>query len=249
MKKILIICILFCTTIGFGQNKALFSKANQAYADGNYEEAIKAYDEIIANGEASVALYFNLGNAHYKLNHIAPSIYNYEKALQLAPNDSDVKNNIEFARNMAMDAIEPVTHTGLSKTINSIIATFNYDTWGVFAIVGMVLFAICFLCYYYSVSSLSKRILFAVAIVFVCGSIASVVFAYNQRASLLNTRYGIVFSEEAPVRSEPNLRGDASFVLHEGTKAEILENFQEWYKIEIADGKQGWTKKENLKKL
>ncbi|WP_417885399.1 tetratricopeptide repeat protein [Zunongwangia sp.] len=249
MKKILILCILFCNTIGFGQNQELFDKANQEYADGAYEKAIADYNKIITNGDASVAVYYNLGNAHYKLNHIAPSIYNFEKALQLAPNDADVKNNIEFARNMAIDAIKPVTRTGLSKTVNNIIATFSYNTWAMFAVVAMFLFAISFLLYYYTSSSLKKRILFALATIFILGSITSIIFAYNQHTLVLNTNYGIVFQEEAPVRSEPNLRGNSSFILHEGTKAEILEKFQDWYKIEIADGKQGWTKKENIRKL
>ena len=79
--------------------------------------------------------------------------------------------------------------------------------------------------------------------------IVSVCFAFSQQNIQLNNNYAIVFAEEAGVRSEPNLRGEPAFLLHEGTKAKLLENYQEWYKIEIADGKQGWMLKENLKEL
>ena len=71
----------------------------------------------------------------------------------------------------------------------------------------------------------------------------------GEEFTLNGTKTGIVFAEEAGVRSEPNLRGEPAFLLHEGTKAKLLENYQEWYKIEIADGKQGWMLKENLKEL
>ena len=79
--------------------------------------------------------------------------------------------------------------------------------------------------------------------------IVSVYFAFSQQNIQLNNNYAIVFAEEAGVRSEPNLRGEPAFLLHEGTKAKLLEKYQEWYKIEIADGKQGWMLKENLKEL
>lgn len=249
MKKIFFIILVFCTTVGFAQNESIFENANKQYADGNYEEAINAYEKILDEGEASVSVYYNLGNAHYKLNHIAPSIYYYEKALQLKPNDADVKNNIQFARNMAMDDIENIEQTGVSKTVNNLISTFSFNTWGIIAIGFMLLFVFLFLLYYYGRSVLLKRILFAAAIVCIICSVASVIFGFNQQNLQLDNKYAIVFSTEAGVRSEPNLRGEPSFILHEGTKTKLLESYQEWYKIELADGKQGWIKKDDISKL
>ena len=43
---------------------------------------MKAY---LKSGKESAEVYFNLGNAYYKLNRVAPAIYNYEKSLQLKP--------------------------------------------------------------------------------------------------------------------------------------------------------------------
>ncbi|MDN3596105.1 tetratricopeptide repeat protein [Zunongwangia endophytica] len=249
MKKIFFIILVFCTTVGFAQSESIFENANKQYADGNYEQAIKAYEKILDEGEASVSVYYNLGNAHYKLNHIAPSIFYYEKALQLKPNDADVKNNIQFARNMAMDDIETIEQTGVSKTVNNLISTFSFNTWGIIAIGFMMLFVVLFLLYYYGRSVLLKRVLFATAVVCIICSVISVIFAFNQQNLQLDNNYAIVFSAEADVRSEPNLRGEPSFVLHEGTKTKLLENYQEWYKIELADGKQGWIKKDSIKEL
>ncbi|GIR82020.1 MAG: hypothetical protein CM15mP83_7460 [Flavobacteriaceae bacterium] len=64
---------------------AIFSKANKNYNLGSYKEALKGYDSIVQLGVHSPELYFNMGNAHYKLNRIAPSILNYEKAQLLDP--------------------------------------------------------------------------------------------------------------------------------------------------------------------
>ena len=68
------------------------------YNQGKYAEAIDKYKAILETKNHSAALYFNLANAHYKLNNIAPSIYYYEKALQLAPNDPDIKNNLALPK-------------------------------------------------------------------------------------------------------------------------------------------------------
>ncbi|GAA4311019.1 tetratricopeptide repeat protein [Pontixanthobacter gangjinensis] len=249
MRKLILICILFLSFTGFTQNEALFEEANAAYQDGNYEAAINTYEQIIDNGEISAELYFNLGNAHYKMNHVAPSIFYYEKALQLDPTDKDIKNNIEFARNMAIDDIEKVEETGMNQWMNGLISTFNFSTWAVISIVLSVLFVILFLLYYFTYRPLYKRILFAGAMLSILLCVISVIFAFQQEAYIQDNQYAIVFQEEIDVREEPNLRGEASFELHEGTKARVLEDYQDWYRIELANGAQGWVNKEGLRKL
>lgn len=248
MKKIFYVAFLFTITL-FGQNDAVFKDANSAYTEGKYELAIQKYEEIIENGEASAALYYNLGNAHYKLNNIAPSIYYYEKALQLKPGDEDVINNIEFARNMTIDDIPVIEQSGLQKTINRVIAVFGYNTWAWLAIAASILFLVLFLLYYFSLQPFWKRLYFGVSIAMLLLAIVSLSFAYSQQNIQFNNKYAIVFSEEAAVRSEPSLRVDAAFELHEGTKAKLLEDYQGWVKIQLADGTQGWISEKDLKKL
>lgn len=249
MRTLILILGIFIGFTGFSQNEELFDKANSAYQGGDYENAIRGYEEILKNGESSAELYYNLGNAHYKLNHVAPSIYFYEKALQLDPTDADIKNNIEFARNMAIDDIEVVEQTGIDQWINGIISTFNYSTWSVLAIICSVIFVALFLLYYFSYRSVYKRVFFGTSVLFVLICIFCVVFAFQQRSYVQDNQFAIIFGEEVEVRDEPNLRGDASFELHEGTKAKVLEEYQDWSKIELANGAQGWIKKSEIKKL
>ena len=84
-----------------------FEAGNSEYAKNNFEAAIMNYKNVLESGYSSAAVYYNLGNANYKLNRIAPSVYNYEKALLLKPNDAEIKNNLQFAQNMTIDAITP----------------------------------------------------------------------------------------------------------------------------------------------
>lgn len=248
MKKILYLLLFFNAGL-FAQSPALFEEANAAYADGKYEEAIEKYNQILENGETAVAVHYNLANAHYKLNHIAPSIYHYEKALQMAPEDEDVQNNIVFARNMALDAIEETPETEISGWMRTGFSAFSISGWGWAGIAFMVLFVAFFLSYYFSSRTLMKRIFFIAAMVCVVFAIGSVIMGYSSKNFQESQDFAIIFSEEVEVRNEPNSRGSEAFILHEGTKVEVLENFQEWSKIELANGNQGWMLQESFKRL
>jgi tetratricopeptide (TPR) repeat protein len=249
MKFVTIICALFFTSVTIAQSESLFNEANQAYANENYEEAIAKYQEILKEGYDSKSVYYNLGNSHYKLNNVGPSVYYFEKALKLDPNDTDVKNNLAFAKQMTIDAIDEVPKSGVSKIVNSVIATLSVNGWAWLAVFASLCFVVLILLYYFSRASLKKRLFFISGSLAFVIAICAVMFAYQQESVLEQKSFGIVYPEEVTVRSEPNSRSEQLFLLHEGTKAKILEDFDSWRKIELADGKQGWVLKSNLKAL
>ena len=249
MRKIL--CLIF--TLGFafvyGQNTELFEGATTAYNEGEYEKAIENYLEIVGNGEHSSALYYNLGNCYYKLNQIAPSIYYYEKALLLSPGDKEIKNNLAYAQQMTIDAIEPAPETGLSRIYNSIIGLLTFDQWAYLAVTLVVLFVLAYLAYYFLRYSSHKRISFIVSIISLVAAIVSVSFAFIQYNSYNSEQPAIVFAQECMVKSEPNNRSSEVFLLHEGTKVKVLDELEDFKKIELADGKIGWVHQDEIKLL
>ena len=111
MKQLVYILAFIITVTGFAQNGPLFEQGKALYKAEKYQQAIDQWLKIVENEEHSSALYFNLGNAHYKLNNVGESIYYFEKALQLSPNDRDIKNNLAFAQNATVDDIEPLPET------------------------------------------------------------------------------------------------------------------------------------------
>ncbi|XLS29045.1 tetratricopeptide repeat protein [Flavobacteriaceae bacterium M23B6Z8] len=248
MKKLFYLLLLIPVLL-FAQNDQLFEKATALYNEGKFEEAINAYETILASKQHSAALYYNLGNAHYKLNHIAPSIYYYEKALLLNPGDKDVLNNISFARNMAIDVIEPLPPTGFSKFIERSIGRLSYKNWAILSIIGVFLFTGLFLTYYFLYQQKFKRIAFVSSLLFLGLSIFSVNMAFHEYNTIQNNRPAIVFSEETNVNAEPNNRSDIVFTLHEGTKVQVLESYNEWKKIKLADGKIGWLPSSEIKEI
>ncbi|NJB71299.1 tetratricopeptide (TPR) repeat protein [Saonia flava] len=249
MKHFITILALLISFWGTAQNEALFNNATTAYNEGDYDKAIENYQRILENGEHSAALYFNLGNAHYKLNQIAPSIYYYEKALLLKPNDPEIQSNLGYAQNMTLDAIEEMPETGLSKIYKKLTSFLSFDQWAYTAIVLMILFVLMYIAFYYFRYATHKRIAFITSVVSLILSVFSIVMAYLQYNDFNNYQPAIVFANETIIKSEPNNRSEEVFRLHQGTKVNVLEQLNNWKKIKILDGKIGWVPSDDIKIL
>ena len=249
MKQLLFIILFYFSLIANAQSNELFDKANEQYNEGKYQEAINNYLKIAEGKEHSSALYFNLGNSYYKLNQIAPSIYYYEKALQLSPNDNDIKNNLLFAQNMTVDSFEVLPQTGLTKIIQNIIGKLSYHSWAILAIVFMILFVAGFLFYYFSMYQDKKRLFFVISIVSLIICLSCLLFAFNQSRYLKKQNPAIIFAQEIGVNAEPNNRSEEVFILHEGTKVNVEDKMGDWKKIRLVDGKTGWISSTEIKEI
>lgn len=249
MKHIFYIFIALFSTINFGQNQTLFEQGNTLYNSGKYAEAIEKYQAILETGNHSEALYFNLANSHYKLSHIAPSIYYYEKALQLAPNDQDIKNNLAFAKNMTIDDVEVIPVAGFSKLLKNISDIMSFDSWAKLAVGSVIMFVIIFLIYYMTYSTIKKRFAFITSNIFLFLAVISLVIAFHKFNVAKRDKPAIIFAQETVIKSEPNNRSQELFRLHEGTKIQIIDTVSQWKEIKLTDGKTGWIENEDIKAL
>lgn len=249
MKRIVEILVFLVITTGFSQEEETFQRGNSLYNQENYQEAIDKYTSILSTGKESASLYYNLGNAHYKLSNIGASIFYFEKALQLAPNDEDIKNNLAFAQKATIDAIDVIPEGFISRTIKKITNTLSFDGWAWSSVVCIILFVILFILYYTTNNSSKKRGFFAVSLGLLILGILGISFAYKQYNFIENNRFAIIFSQETIVKSEPNLRSEEIFELHEGTKVRVTETVNDWKKIKLTDGKIGWIPASDLKEL
>ncbi|MEM5566514.1 tetratricopeptide repeat protein [Psychroserpens sp. AS72] len=247
MKPILYILIFLLGTLSFAQNKKVFEQANTLYNDGNYTEALTKYTSILDQGHHSAELYYNIANAHYKLNHVAPSIYYYEKALLLKPNDKEILNNLAYAKNMTIDAIEIVPEVGFSRVIKKATNIMVFDNWAKLSVVLVVLFVLLFLMYYFSQSTSKKRLAFITSVSALILAFIALAFAFNSYDLDQKNQIAIVFAQESQIKNEPNLRSEEAFKLHEGTKVQVIDTVANWKKIKLSDGKTGWVITDDIK--
>ena len=246
MKKILFI-LLLTTQVFFAQNG--FEKGNALYQKGNYKDAITAYESVLDSKKQSAELYFNLGNCYYKLNKVAPSIYNYEKALVINPNDVEIQNNLKFAHKLQIDEIKEMPKVGFAKLIRDFTANFHYNTWAWISVSFAFLFLLFFLGYYFSQITVSKRIFFFGMFIVVFLILISVLAALFEKNNYDTEKPAIVFAEVVAVKSEPKTSSSDVLVLHEGTKVYVLEVLDNWKKIQLTDGTEGWIENNAIKEV
>ena len=230
-------------------SESLFNKGNTAYNEAKYSQAAELYEQIIKNGEHSAELYYNLGNAYYRLNQVAESIYFFEKAKQLAPENQDIKINSSFAQNMTIDAIEPLPQSQLAQIRNIFFELLSIDSRSKVALTFLWLFVILFLGYLFAQTVGLKRSLFFLSVASLIFFTCSVLVTFLKDTEVKQNRYSILFSKQMDTWSEPNQQGDLLFIIHEGTKVQVLDSIAEWQKIRIANGSEGWLKNAILKKL
>ncbi|AIG29073.1 BatE protein [Flavobacterium psychrophilum] len=246
MKNILFIFLLITQTFWA---QTAFDKGNNLYQKGNYQEAITVYESVVKSGQQSAELYFNLGNCYYKLNKVAPAIFNFEKALLLNPNDSEIRNNLAFAQKMTIDEVVETPKVGFPKIIRDFTSSYHYDTWAWIAIVFSVLFLICFVGYYFSNTTMLKRIFFTSMLFILLFAMVSVFAGFFEKNQSNNDRPAIVFADITLVKSEPKSTAQDAFVLHAGTKVFVLESLNNYKKIQLLDLKEGWIEKSAIKEL
>ena len=246
MKKILIL-LLFVSQVFWAQTA--FEQGNKFYEKENYKAAISSYESIVNSGKQSAELYFNLGNCYYKLHEVAPSIYNYEKALLLSPNDTEIKTNLEFARKLAVDDIKVIPKVGFNKLVSDFTSKYYYDTWAWIAVTFAFLFLLFFVGYYFSHSTVLKRIFFFGMFVWLIGIGLSAASGFYEKGRMDNERPAIIFAANVILKSEPKSNGQEAALLHEGTKVYILESIANWKKVELTDETTGWIEDSAIKEI
>jgi tetratricopeptide (TPR) repeat protein len=237
----IVLSLLLMAAAGLGQEAHLqFEQANELYRKGEYSKAAAAYEQTLNNGYESPTIYYNIGNAYFKLNKIAPAILNFERALRISPTDEDIAYNLRLTNLRVVDKIEPLPRLFFVQWWESLTNSTSADGWAIVMITGIWIIAVCTGVLFVIRSPVARR---AAASLIAAGCIVlvvSLVSALQRSAAEDSARFAIVFQPTGYVKSSPDIQSTDLFVLHEGVKVEVLDSVGDWRKIRLADGKVGW---------
>ena len=245
MKIFFFILLIFSNTQSIDN---LFEESNDLYTNGDYQNAVEGYLDILKSGFESAELYFNIGNSFYKLNNIPDSNFYYEKAKSISPNDDDILTNLIFAKNLRIDKIEILPITQMQNFKLSILNLFSEKGWSVSLISLIWFMSLAFIFYIISKNSKFKRLFFTLSIVFIILS-SLTLFINFEKKKLSEIKYAIVYDKEIEVWSEPNNISELKFLLHEGTKVKQLDVIEDWVNIQLENGTLGWIQSSSLRVL
>lgn len=221
-------------------NSSLYAQGNAAYTKGQYQQAANDYQKIVDAGYQSVEVYFNLGNAYYRLGDIPSAILYYEKAHKLAPSDEDVNFNIHYANARTSDKLEQAPEFFVTKWWEGFILFFSVNTLAVLSILCMLGGCAVLILYLFTNSFVVKRSSFYAGIVAILLGIVFVFMANQQERYFAGHQQAIIFGNSVTAKSTPDANGKPLFIVHEGTKVNVLQQNDTWMEVELPNGNAGW---------
>jgi len=236
------IIILFSGNMLVSQTQAdeLFKNGNRLYTEGKYREAIEDYKKVLQLGIESGELYYNLGNAYYKLREIGSSILYYEKAKRYLPDDEDLRNNLTLAHLQVTDRIDPIPEIFYKKFWNNLKDMFVLNSWSriffVFWFVTWILVSVIFLTRKRFIRKIVKLVLTFTIVFCFFSSLIVISLIYDYKG----IKHAVVMTDEVKVYSGPDENETQLFLIHEGTKVRIKRRSVDWVEVKLANGNVGW---------
>ena len=246
MKKLFVI-VVFLMGICQLTSAATKTEADKAFQENDFAGAIEQYEAILAGGQESADIYYNLGNSYYKSENIAKAILNYERALLLNPSDADTRFNLEMAKSKTVDKLTPASEIFIVTWIRSLTNMMSESAWGKLGIASFILMLVGLSLYIFGKKVVIKKIGFISALILILVTICANLFADAQKEKMVVRTGAIVMSPSVTVRSTPNESGTELFVLHEGTKIFVDDDTMKgWKEIRLEDGNKGWVPTESI---
>lgn len=217
----------------------LFHQAAKHYEQKEYEVALDIYNQIESSGQFSTEIYFNKANCYYKMQQNAEAVLYYEKALKLNPSDEDALFNLKLVQLQLVDKLAQVPQPFYQKWITSFKNIMSIDLWAKIGLIFLFTFCILFITFLFSNKYSLKKSTFNFSMIsFAIASIALSMAYYGYSSQITEA---ILMQDNAYIKSAPSSQSEDLFILHEGTKVEVLEVFNEWAKIKLSDGMIGWV--------
>lgn len=213
-----------------------FFRANQAYKAGQYKKAVSGYKELIRQGVINGHIYYNLGNAYFRMNRFGRAILNYERAHILIPRDADINFNLGQALDRIKDVI-PESGGYISMNFFQLKSLTITEILWAFACINLLFWTFLFIrlfsrsewTYYFMVTFLALWLM------------AGASFCLKWYMTATDDR-AVILKSEVDVLAGPDSKDTLLFQLHEGTIVHQERTEDGWKLIRISVKKRGWVK-------
>lgn len=229
---------------------SIIEQADSAYTNDDFQKAVNLYSNIIKTDGTSSSLYYNLGNAYYRLGQLGDAIVCYERALRLDPTNDDAKINLAFVNSKIID--KPIDRgTFITNAFDSLIMTQHADTWAWMAVISFILLLCGIGIYIFSTNVTIRKMGFFGGMILLVATIIMLIFAIRAANNTTNRNYAIITSPSVILSTsprEPKDRSEEAVLLHEGTKVEIVDSIttrtdsipMRWYEVKIDNTNRAW---------
>jgi hypothetical protein len=219
--------------------------ANQLYENGQYAQAAQAYQQLVDQGYADSALFYNLGNAYFKQGDYGRAILNYRRSEALAPRDPDIQANLALTQAQTVDQLDgSLNNTGFFANVAGLTGSwFTLNEQALITLGLWVLFAFLLIGFGSSRrgSGLREGLGYALVVASLLLAVGLVGLASRLHTEKVRSE-AVIVAQEVSVTSGPGSQYVTEFALHSGTQVSLIETRENWVRLSAADGEvQGWA--------
>ncbi len=220
--------------LGAGAFNASFDRANSAYNEGDYVTAVNLYEQLVTDGVAQPDLFYNLGNAYYRLNRLGPAIANYQRALHLRPGFEAAQKN----RDLCLQHTRRALNAPLPPAWEQALLFWHYKLppWLTFRLaVGfwLLLWILLGVRLWRPWPYLRGGAMLT--------AILAVAFAASSWAKMHPELLAVACAERVPVRYGIGEEEATRFELFEGDRVHVDQRKNGWARVVTASGERGWV--------
>lgn len=256
MKRLILAISLILVTAFGSMALTTAQQADSAYSKEDYRMAIRLYLQAIDSDGVSPEIYYNLGNAYYRINELGRSVLYYQRALNLDPSMDDARSNLEFVKTRIIDKPEDDS-SFLSNLHRSILSAFSPDAWAWIAFAMFALLMGCVAVYIFSSNVALRKTGFFGGFVVLAFTIYALTIAYQAATASTRADMAVVIVPTANLHSAPGTSSDNKVIpIHEGTMLEITDSLTmqgeasaKWYDVKINNSTRAWVNAADVEQI
>lgn len=249
MKQVILSLIIAVLALPLAAANANIERANQAYKQELYNEALKLYLKEAEQTGVSSDLYCNIGDTYYRLKDNVHAVLYYERALILNPSNGDARFNLEFVRGK-MQLPDDAGDSWFSNWVEQTVGRLSSNAWAVIAILTFLLFLAGVAAYFFLDNVLMRKIGFFGGALMLLLSILANLAAFHVYHKATGGSGAIIMPESVTLCTAPRAprdKNEEAFELEQGTRVEIIDSITDkttgkWLQVSTAGGHKAWIK-------
>ena len=208
----------------------LFQQGNEAYRQGNFDQAIQVYEKITSLHGFSASVLYNLANSYVERGQIGKAILSYERAQRLRPGDPDIEGNLQhIIKAYGLFQPEP-------SFAERFISLLGMNGWTGLAAFSLILLCLSLMAIFFMQKPKTRPFIWITVgcmalLVVSCGAVV---------ANYRSWHAAIVIEPKARIYISPFLSAASIGTIQEGRRVQVGKTHADFSYVTDETGRSGW---------